>query len=155
MHVLRANRAGRSSCLDRLTALFLAAGVVGALGVGLAQPWHRHLLEGLQLFHHHSDLGSHHHEEFHALAESTHGPRAGLASDEHAPHDPGHGGEPEEDDARDIDCTLIGGSPTSLERSSEAFTEPMVVAQRREALRPTALRVRDPASSPGARAPPA
>lgn len=154
----------RRSRAYRLTALLLAVGVCSALGVGSAQPWHLHLLEGLRLFHGHSHLGGHHHAELHALAEGTHRP------DEHALPSPGHertaasaeaattpgsGGESEEDEPHDSDCTLVGGGPTCLESSSATFAAPALVAQRREALRPTALRLREPVSRPGARAPPA
>lgn len=125
----------------RFTALLLAIGVGSTLGVGPAQPWHRHLLDGLQLFHSHSHLGSHHHEELHALAE-------------HATPSPGHGHEPEEDEPTDSDCTLIAGSSTYLERSSATFAAPVFEPQRHAALRPTALRSRELLSRPGARGPP-
>lgn len=139
----------RRSRLNSLTALLLAVGVGGALGVGPAQLWHRHLLEGLQLFHSHSHLGGHHHDELHALAEGTHRPDA-----EDALPSPGHGREPEEDESPDSDCTLIAGGPTGLERSAATFAAPVFVPLRREALRPTALHFGEPISRPGARAPP-
>ena len=133
----------------RFTALLLAVGVGSTLGIGPAQPWHRHLLEGLQLFHSHSHLGGHHHEELHALAEDTHRPDA-----EHALPSRGQDREPEEDEPPDSDCRLIAGGSTDLERSSATFAAPVFVPQRREALRPTALFLGELVPRPGARAPP-
>lgn len=133
----------------RPAALLLAVAVGGALGVGTAQPWHRHLLEGLQLFHAHSHLGGHHHQELHAIAEGTH------RSAEPSHRSPGHRREPGEDGPSDSDCTLISGGPTSLERSAATFTAPAFVPQRREVARLAAFRVGELVSRPGARAPPA
>lgn len=151
----------RRPLAHRLTALLLAVVIGGALGVGAARPWHRHLLAGLQLFHSHSHLGSHHHQELHALAAS-----AGRVPAEHAhPHQPhGRAGEPRthspgsdesEDDPRpESDCALLAGGLTTLARSSADFAAPVFVVQRRDEPRAPAFRPREPAAHRGARAPP-
>lgn len=142
----------RHNATCRLTALLVAIVVGGALGVGGSLPWHRHLLAGLELFHSHSHLGGHHHDELHALAESF-----SQSASRHAgtPQSPGNSDDESDDNPSEPECALLSGSWTGLYEAPAHVTASSTVAHVADWPSSHAALAQDFFLPCGARAPPA
>jgi len=144
----------RNQLPHRFAALLLVLGVAGVLGIGQSLPWHRHLLAGLELFHSHSHVGGHHHDELHALAE-----RAGRTEHEGSgtPQGrvPGGSGDESGDSPPEPECALVpGGLPTLTETSIDQPAPP-TIARAATLARSRVHASREPLLPSDARAPPA